>query len=353
MVGGRRKPAKQSVAAGGEAPISEPRAKPPARAGERRRAVCGSGHAILDIRTLLHRKLLGNMSKKEKSPLLRASKPDCKHYAKAIIYPCGIVDYMASTEPDFGPKGWEHTEDYGRPAVARLGEHPANEVRPDEKPKQEPQALAEDIQRSMRRARAKLRRLALANDFKYFVTLTLDPSKVDSHSGPEVVKKLNVWASNAVQRYGLKYLLVPERHKKGGIHFHGFFNAALPAVDSGTIRVPWAKKPRRPRSENERQEWLAAGGRIVYNLPGWTLGFTTAMELYGDYPAAVAYVCKYIGKDGTKPAGRWYYSGGDLQEPTVEYFEMSPAELALEYGDKAIAIYPPGKQIVVVNGIKY
>lgn len=293
------------------------------------------------------------MSKKEKSPSIRASSECVKHYAKAIIYPCGIVDYMASSEPDFGPKGWEHTEDYGRAAKARLGEHPANEVRPDEKPKQEPQALAEDIQRSMRRARAKLRRLALANDFKYFVTLTLDPSKVDSHSGAEVVKKLNVWASNAVQRQGLRYLLVPERHKKGGIHFHGFFNAALPAVDSGTIRVPWAKKPRRPRSENERAAWLEAGGRIVYNLPGWTLGFTTAMELYGDYPAAVAYVCKYIGKDGTKPAGRWYYSGGDLQEPTVEYFEMSPAELAAEYGDKAITIYPPGKQIVVVNGIKY
>ena len=77
-------------------------------------------------------------------------------------------------------------------------------------------------------------------------------------------------------------------------------------MDSGTIRVPWAKKPRKPRSKAEREEWLAAGGRVVYNLPGWTLGYTTAMELYGEYPAAVAYVCKYIGKGGEKPGGRWY-----------------------------------------------
>ena len=213
------------------------------------------------------------------------------------------------------------------------------------------QALAEDIERSMRRARAKVRRLALANEFQYFVTLTLDEMMVDRYDMSAVVKKLNAWCSNAVQRHGLKYLLVPELHKDGAVHFHGFFNAALPAVDSGTIKVPGSKKPRKPRSKAQRAEWLAAGGQVVYNLPGWTLGFTTAMELYGEYPAAVAYVCKYIGKGGTKPGGRWYYSGGDLREPAVEYLELSPAELANAYPEKAFVIYPPGKQICVVNGI--
>lgn len=281
----------------------------------------------------------------------RQEKHSVKHYAKSYIYPCGVMDIMACTEAVFGPKGWEAAEDYSKPSTARLGDDHRGKAEDVQKPKQQPQGLAEDIERSMRRARAKVRRIALANEFKYFVTLTLDPAKVDSHDGAAVVKKLNAWASNAVQRHGLRYILVPERHKKGGIHFHGFFNDALPAVDSGTIRVPWTKKPRRPRSEAERAEWLAAGGKVVYNLPGWALGFTTAMELYGDYPAAVAYVCKYIGKDGTKPAGRWYYSGGDLQEPKAVYFEMSPAEIVAEYGDRAFVIYPPGKQIAVVNGV--
>jgi hypothetical protein len=274
-----------------------------------------------------------------------------KHYAKAYLYPCGVMDILASTEPDFGPKGWEAAEDFSRPGKVCLVADQRSEAEAVQQTKQ-PQAAEEDIQRSMRRARAKVRRIALANEFKYFVTLTLDPAKVNSHDGAAVVKKLNAWASNAVQRHGLRYILVPERHKKGGIHFHGFFNDALPAVDSGTIRVPWAKKPRKPRSEAQRNEWLSAGGQIVYNLPGWALGFTTAMELYGDYPAAVAYVCKYIGKDGTKPAGRWYYSGGDLMEPSVEYLEISPAELVAEYGNRAMVIYPPGKQIAVVNGIR-
>ena len=287
----------------------------------------------------------------ERKRSLRGVAGSVKHYAKAYIYPCGIMDIMASTQPDFSVKGWEASEDYARPTSARVHADPQSGFA--ETPcRGEPQALPEDIARSMKRARAKVRRLALANEFKYFVTLTLDPQKVDSRDGAAVVRKLNAWASNAVQRNGLRYILVPEYHKKGGIHFHGFFNDALQPIDSGTIRVPWAKKPRKPRSKAQRDEWLSAGGKIVYNLPGWSLGFTTALELYGDYPAAVAYVCKYIGKDGTKPAGRWYYSGGDLKEPSAEYFEMSPAELVAEYGEKALVIYPPGKQIAIVNGIK-
>lgn len=281
----------------------------------------------------------------------REEKSSVKHYAKAFIYPCGVMDIVASTEPDFGPKGWEHAEDYSRPGKARMGEDQNAEGDSTSKPKQQPKALAEDIERSMRRARAKVRRMALANDFKYFVTLTLDELMVDRYDAAAVVKKLNAWCSNAVQRHGLRYILVPERHKDGALHFHGFFNDALPAVDSGTIRVPGSTKPKKPRSAAQRAQWLAAGGMVVYNLPGWSLGFTTAMELYGTYPAAVAYVCKYIGKDGAKPAGRWYYSGGDLKEPHAEYFEASPAELVAEYGGRAFVIYPPGKQIAVVNGI--
>ena len=263
------------------------------------------------------------MSDQRKNPLLRVDLAGVKHHAKVLSYPCGLVDIVASTSPDFGGRGWEAAEVWNRPGKLQpRAEH--------ERKSADPQR--EDRERSMRRARAKLRQLALANDFRWFVTLTLDPSKVDSCDGAAVVKKLNAWCSNAVQRHGLRYILVPERHKKGGIHFHGFFNDSLEAVDSGTIKPPRGGKPRKPKSAAQRAEWLANGGQIVYNLPGWSLGFTTAMELYGEYPAAVAYVCKYIGKDGEKPAGRWYYSGGDLRTPEVTYVEISPAQLAEEYG---------------------
>lgn len=245
------------------------------------------------------------------------------HSAKIYKYPCGIMDIITSTSPDFRAKGWEDAEDFSKP-----GKAPKAQAEPKERNRDE--AKAEDMERSMRRARAKVRRLALANDFRWFVTLTLDPARIDRYEAGEVIKKLSQWCNNQVKRKGLRYILVPERHKSGRIHFHGFFNDCLEVVDSG---------------HTDKQ------GHTIYNLPQWSLGFTTAIELYDDYVKAVGYVCKYVGKQGEKPAGRWYYSGGDLREPEITYAEISPAELLAEYGEKAFAFYPPGKQMAVVNGI--
>ena len=175
--------------------------------------------------------------------------------------------------------------------------------------------------RARRRARAALRDIAMCSDFRYFVTLTLDKDMVDRYDPVTVVKKLQTWLDNAVRRQGLAYVLVPEHHADGAIHFHGLFNDALPVVDSGTLSIPGAKQPRRVRSQKQRAELIAAGAHIVWNLPRWKLGFSTAIELYGERGRAVNYVCKYIGKEQQKIGGRWYYSGGALRRPEVQYFE--------------------------------
>lgn len=52
---------------------------------------------------------------------------------------------------------------------------------------------------------------------------------------------------------GLAYVLVPERHKDGAIHLHGFINESLPLSDSGTMKLPGAKRPAAPaRCESAR-----------------------------------------------------------------------------------------------------
>lgn len=246
---------------------------------------------------------------------------DISHYGKVIRYPCGVTDIICSSSPDFREPGWEALAD--RPiAAATAGAH---------KKRDRSEALAEDQERSMRRARANVRRLALANDFRWFVTLTLDPMKIDRYDPAAVVRKLNQWCSNQVKRKDLRYILVPERHKDGALHFHGFFSDALEAVASGHTDK---------------------SGNMIYNLPGWSLGFTAAIEVYGDYPAAVAYVCKYIGKQGEKPAGRWYYSGGSLQQPEVIYADIGINDLKAEYGSRVFETMVPGRTIAIVNGIK-
>lgn len=276
---------------------------------------------LLDIRTILHHKVQVMVSEKIIGPLKRTCNSSLKHTGKVFTYPDGTQDIVVSTSADFSPSGWEIAEDYRR----------SGRTCDTKKERKTPEPQKEDIERAMRRARGKLRRLALSNDFRWFVTLTIDPKKVDSHDGAAVVRKLNAWCSNMVQRKGLKYILVPERHKKGGIHFHGFFNDCLDVVDSG---------------HKDRQ------GHVIYNLPQWALGFTTAIELYDDYTKAVGYVCKYVGKQGDKPAGRWYYSGGALNQPSVTYVDLDWREVVENYGEKCFSFSVAGKQITVCNGIK-
>ena len=238
---------------------------------------------------------------------------DLKHSSIVYTYPCGVVDIIHSSK-GFREAGWETSQNE---KVAERRNREAGKI-----------AEGADLERSMRRARAKLRRLALANEFRYFVTLTLDPAKIDRNDGAAVAKALGRWADNMVRRKGLKYVLVPELHKKGGIHFHGFFNDIVQVVDSGH---------------------KDSAGHPIYNLPEWTLGFTTAIELYGDYGSAVGYVTKYIGKQGLRPMGRWYYSGGALAEPGKIYADLDGATLKAENEGKCAEFSIPGAKLIVIH----
>ena len=249
------------------------------------------------------------------------------------MYPDGSYDIIAADRPIFSPRRAEDGDakrPRPKPQEAPVGAEDEDAKRPRPKPKAKPSSLA----RAQQRARARVRRLALANEFRWFVTLTVDPQKIDSYDVAAVTRRLNQWLSNHVRRNGLAYILVPERHKSGRVHYHGFFNDAIVAVDSGHC--------------DDR-------GHTVYNLPQWDYGFTTAIELYGEYHAAVGYVCKYIGKESEKIGGRWYFSGGNLQEP-VEMFvdicradiqEMQTEEFVEEYGNGWIK----GTPVAVFAGV--
>lgn len=158
---------------------------------------------------------------------------------------------------------------------------------------------AQNLARSQRRARTAIYDLARCNPMSMMVTLTLNQRKISRYNYDRIIPTLNAWLSNRVQRKGLQYILVPEYHKDGAIHFHGFFNSALELKNS---------------HKKDKQ------GRPVYNLPDWSLGWTTAVILDSNYTRACRYVCKYIGKSSRKVGGRWYLSGGKLCRPQYVYF---------------------------------
>lgn len=243
---------------------------------------------------------------------LHVSQLDSHFTCREKIYPDGSAEILICDRPIFCVGGWENEKDSTVPRRNR----------------DRALASAADLERSARRAASKVRDLALCNSFQTFVTLTLDQTQIDRYDRDQVVRKMSTWCDNHVRRDGLRYVLVPELHQDGALHFHGFFGWDDPAMkerwcrDSGTISVSGRKHPVRVRSDRHRASLLAQGGQVVYNLPKWTLGFTTAIDLYGDYHQAVTYVCKYIRKQTTGPAagricGRWYYHGGCDGQPMV------------------------------------
>lgn len=242
-----------------------------------------------------------------------------------VFYPCRVRQY---------PDGWCEELIANRPIFAS---EPGLEPCGKSDVKSPRSARRKDnLTRSARRAAAALRRLCHAAPMSYFVTLTLDADCVDRYDVRAVVNQMSRWCDNRVRRKGLAYILVPELHKDGALHFHGFFNSALPVADSGTVVPPGGGKPRRPRSKRQRAQWLADGGHVVYNLPDWSLGFTTAIELYGDYGKAVNYVLKYVTKQSVdgKIGGRWYYHGGAFAEPVTHYLDITLTDLLPEGGTK-------------------
>lgn len=188
----------------------------------------------------------------------------------------------------------------------------------ESKPKDMTNIVRDD---SLKRAREKIYDIAALNRFAYFITWTLDGSRIDRYNVQEVKRKLQKFLTNAQQRYGMSYLIVPELHQDGAIHMHGLISGDMRMVDSGHVDD---------------------GGHIIYNMPQWVLGFSTAIRLYGSSQHVAAYITKYCEKDFKKIFGKFYYSSRDLlrEVPTeytyIDYDEVNAQEYRRVYGYKYV-----------------
>lgn len=257
--------------------------------------------------------------------------PEIQHNCCIKRYPDGGAEILACAAAVFRERGWEAADKWEAEPRAAAAEHPD---------------IAGNLARAKRRARTMVRDYARANDFTHFVTLTLDASRVTNRYDIDAcTRDIRVTLDNLVRRKGLQYVLVPEEHKDGAIHYHGFINAALPLVDSGTLSKGGGT-PHKPRSARQREQWLAEGWNVVYNVPAWKFGFSTAIALYGERDAAIGYVCKYITKAQRKLGGRWYYSGGGLALPSMEYCDVDFEQLSAAEAEHRFAVDALGCEMV-------
>ena len=143
----------------------------------------------------------------------------------------------------------------------------------------------------------RLRELIQANpDFKYFLTLTFDKQKVASRSDAVELKRA---ISRFFQRLNIKYVLVPELHKDGSVHFHGVCDGSIePYI------VPFIlHKDKMSRAMAQ----MIRDGRELYNFPKYfkRFGFCS-IELIHNKQAVANYVSKYIVKGFLDPKNRLF-----------------------------------------------
>ena len=134
-----------------------------------------------------------------------------------------------------------------------------------------------------KRAKTKVRDYVKTNtDLEYFVTYTFSSEKVESrYDEKKIYANIRDWLKKAVQRKGLKYVLVPELHKDGAWHFHGFTNMDL----------------------------------------DWKYGFKVVSQVTkaGERTRKTNYITSYIGKGNMKFNGRRYLHSQNLEEPIKIY----------------------------------
>ncbi len=166
--------------------------------------------------------------------------------------------------------------------------------------------------RALRRAKINAFDKILCNpDLDLFATFTLSPEAVsDRAAWSDCYKCLKVWLSNRVARHDLKYVICPERHEKGGIHFHGIMNST--ALDLTEARHAHTGQP------------LTHNGNRLYNVASWRYGYTSAEKIETttlDREKVAKYIFKYMGKQGTGGmiGGRYALIGGRLAAPIYEY----------------------------------
>lgn len=143
------------------------------------------------------------------------------------------------------------------------------------------------------RARSTVRNLILCNRFDYFCTFTFSGEKIDRYNFKACKKRLSDLFKNYKNRYApdFKYLVIPEFHKDGGVHFHGMVNGIRP----GDFSVPDMIYKR-----NKKTDALTLVPNtkkyVDWQYYSQKLGFFSCSAVR-DVEACANYVTKYITKD--------------------------------------------------------
>lgn len=174
--------------------------------------------------------------------------------------------------------------------------------------------------RSLWKIKTKIKDYILCNDFNYFWTLTFDS---DRYNYAAAFEKMGKWLRKMRDRYGtFNYIMIPELHKDGAIHFHGVTGGLNCGIrDSGV--------------KHKNVE--------VYNCSEWPYGFTTLTKIRSREKTA-SYITKYVTKEMQNSivgkGKKKYWCSRGLRLPAVSYSDQNLCEnMVANYENETCYIY--------------
>ena len=136
------------------------------------------------------------------------------------------------------------------------------------------------LENNLSRAKSTVKEYALCNQWDYWCTFTIDPQKYDRFNLDNFAKDFAEFLHNYNRRcpeeYRVKYLLVPEQHKDGAWHMHGF----LKGIKPGDL-------------------YTNKHGYLTWKQYEKRFGFIS-MDSIKDMDKAASYILKYMTKDADK-----------------------------------------------------
>ena len=175
-----------------------------------------------------------------------------------------------------------------------------------------------NLERSIRKTKTTITDYVLSNNFEIFATFTFSPKKVDRFDIDACKRKLKRWLDRQREKdSNLKYVVVPERHKNGAIHFHAIFEN----IDSFTLKKTKIKQD----------------GRDVFTMTDWRFGFSNVKFIDSNRIKVATYITKYITKDMIQIENKKrYWCSHNLAIPEKHYnavdeFQIRPDLQSLVY----------------------
>lgn len=228
------------------------------------------------------------------------------------LYPDDYKEYNRRTT-DYG-NGRIEIAAYHAPRLHYIGSGRTSSGRETET---SDKAQEERTRRQVYAIRRRIKGYAFSNNFRWFVTLTFNPEKVDSSDYETAKNTLLKWCRRMRDRHDrFDYLIIPELHKSGAVHFHGLLGD-IPAHFVGALNPKTGK----PIIRHDRQ---------VYNLTEWEYGFSDCEEIESPERAA-SYITKYVTAalltDKEMYNKKRYFNSQGLAKPVVSFGMSDNTEL--------------------------